>query len=286
MTEFWETNLILRTLAGSRAQGLAREGSDTDTRGVCIPPKEVLLGLTEFEQHESAGCDHVTYSLEKFITLALKANPNILETLYTEEEDILFINDDGRRLREARDLFLSKRVGQTFLGYAEGQLKRLRRHREWLQDPPTHQPEPQEFGAQVDGGRARFPNTDRKKAFDSALKHWNHFQTWRAERNAARAELEAKHGYDTKHAMHLMRLLQMGVEVLSGEGILVRRPDAEFLAGVRDGELEYDELMQRVDELTASIHELTRESSLPDLPNREAAESLLIELQLNVIRSS
>lgn len=44
--------------------------------------------------------------------------------------------------------------------------------------------------------------------------------------------------------------------------------------------------MQRVDELTASIHELTRESSLPDLPNREAAESLLIELQLNVIRSS
>jgi len=34
MTEFWERNLILRVVAGSRAHGLDREGSDEDTRGV------------------------------------------------------------------------------------------------------------------------------------------------------------------------------------------------------------------------------------------------------------
>ena len=52
MGEFWEDNLILRVLAGSRAQGLAGEGSDTDTRGVCIPPARYLIGLSAFELAE------------------------------------------------------------------------------------------------------------------------------------------------------------------------------------------------------------------------------------------
>ncbi|AEZ66297.1 hypothetical protein phiTE_131 [Pectobacterium phage phiTE] len=33
-------------------------------------------------------------------------------------------------------------------------------------------------------------------------------------RNAARHELEEKFGYDTKHAMHLVRLLRMSQEIL------------------------------------------------------------------------
>ncbi len=40
---FWETHLIYRVVAGSRAYGLDTPESDTDTRGVCIPPAEMLL---------------------------------------------------------------------------------------------------------------------------------------------------------------------------------------------------------------------------------------------------
>ncbi len=83
MEEFWKRNLILQVISGSRAYGLARAGSDEDTRGVCIPPKEYLLGLQTFEQHENETQDHVVFALAKFVRLALQANPNIIETLYT-----------------------------------------------------------------------------------------------------------------------------------------------------------------------------------------------------------
>src|SRR6185369_13533316 len=71
VAEFWNENLILRVLAGSRAHGLETAESDEDSRGVCIPDKRCLLGLSQFEQWESAGGDHVVYALAKFARLAI-----------------------------------------------------------------------------------------------------------------------------------------------------------------------------------------------------------------------
>lgn len=278
MPEFWETNLILRTLSGSRAQGLAREGSDTDTRGVCIPPARYLLGLSRFEQHESDGGDHVTYALSKFVRLALQGNPNILESLFAHEDDILFMNDAGRRLVAARDAFLSKQVGRRFMGYALDQLKRVERHHRWLVDPPEGQPHPAEYGATEAGGRFRFPDTDRREAYDADLGRWHHYQAWRRERNPDRAALEERHGYDTKHAMHLVRLLKMGEEVLALGTLIVRRPDAEWLLGIRDGALDYPSLLQLAESMASQLDGRRTASALPDASDREAAEALLVEL--------
>ena len=280
MADFWEDNLILRTLSGSRAHGLAREGSDTDTRGVCIPPARYLLGLGEFEQHESDGGDHVTYALAKFVRLALQGNPNIMESLFAHPGDVLFVNDAGRQLVDARELFLSKQVGQRFMGYALDQLKRMERHHRWLADPPTAQPQPAEFGATEAGGRFRFPDTDQQKAYDAALKHWHHYQAWRGQRNPDRAALEERHGYDTKHAMHLVRLLKMGAEVLSEGTLVVRRPDADWLLGIRDGALDYASLVRLAEEMTSTLREQWEASTLPEDPDREAADALLVKLHL------
>ena len=164
MAEFWEDGLILRALAGSRSHGLAREGSDTDTRGVCIPPAPYLLGLSTFEQHESERKDHVTYALAKFVRLALQGNPNILETLFVHEDDLLSVNDAGRELLAARGIFLSRQVGQRFMGYALDQLKRMERHHRWLTEPPASQPQPLEYDASESDGRFRFPSSDRQNA--------------------------------------------------------------------------------------------------------------------------
>jgi uncharacterized protein len=286
MTEFWEVGLILRTLSGSRAHGLAREGSDTDTRGICIPPARFLIGLSTFEQHESRGGDHVTYALSKFIRLALQGNPNIVESLFTHDDDILFVDAAGQRLLEARSLFLSKEVGRRFMGYAMDQLQRMERHHRWLVDPPAGQPDPADYGAREVDGRSRFPDADKQKAFDSALKHWHHFRTWRKERNPARAVLEDRHGYDTKHAMHLVRLLKMGAEVLSGGAVIVRRPDAEWLLGIRDGRLDYPSVLRLAETMTATLEERLASSPLPDRPDAAAAEALLVELhRVALVRS-
>ncbi len=279
MPEFWETNLILKVVSGSRAYGLDHPGSDTDTHGVCIPPIEYMLGLKVFEQHENETGDHVVFALVKFVRLALQGNPNIIELLYTDPADILFVNRFGERVLAARDVFLSRHVGETFSRYAIAQLKRMSNHHHWLVEPPDHQPQPAEFGAAMVAGRFRFPDNDKERAYRAALKYWNNYQTWRRDRNPARAALEEKHGYDTKHAMHLLRLLHMGEEILREGVVRVKRPDAEWLKSVRNGALTYEQVIDLAARHEAMLSRLIEQSPLSNEPDTATADRLLVELQ-------
>lgn len=278
---FWETNLIYKVVAGSHAYGLDTPASDLDVRGVCIPPRRYLLGLSEFEQweHQDESGDAVIYALDKFVRLALACNPNIIELLHVEPRHVLFVNRYGRRLLEHRHLFLTQQVRQTFAGYAMSQLRRIERHHRWLVNPPDHQPTPEEFGGRPVGGRYKFPDQDAHQAYQAALKHWNHYQTWRRNRNPARAELERKYGYDTKHAVHLLRLLGMGAEILETGQVHVYRPDREWLRAVRDGLLSYEELLETAAAYEARLEELCESSPLPDEPDFDTVEALVVELQ-------
>lgn len=276
--EFWETGLVLRVRTGSRAYGIALDDSDEDSRGVCIPPARYLLGLDEFEQHESEGKDHVTYSLAKFARLALQGNPNIIETLYTPREHVLHINEPGEQLRGARKGFLSRRAGERFGGYAQSQMGRLERHRRWLTDPPTSAPDPMEYGAEVIDGQVKFVDARRRKNFDAEQKRWNHYTTWRKERNEARAQIEAQFGYDTKHAVHLIRLLRMGEEILTTGEVHVQRPDADELIALRQGEWPFEKVLEEATRRTALLPKLVSASVLPDRPDRSAVNELVVGL--------
>ncbi len=278
MAEFWEEGLILKVLAGSRAHGLETPDSDTDTRGVCIPPRRFLLGLSRFEQHVSDDGDHVVWSLRKFVSLACKGNPNLIEVLYTDPAHQLHLDPLGERLLAERSLFLTCQVGTSFVRYAEQQLGRMERHYRWLASPPQGQPNPREFGGREVRGGYRFPDTAAEKAYRSAMKHWTAYRTWRRDRNPARAALEERYGYDTKHAMHLCRLLRMGREILEEGVVRVFRPDADWLRGVRGGALSYEDLLELARAEVEALPALAATSSLPERPDRDAAEALVIEL--------
>lgn len=274
----WERGLILRALTGSRAYGIATAESDEDSRGVCVLPERLLLGLEGFEQHESEGKDHVVYALGKFAGLALQGNPNIIETLFAPEDTLLHVDELGAELLAQRGLFLSRRAGERFGGYARGQLERMERHRRWLENPPAGPPEPAAFGATTDTGQVRFPDPARRKEFERAQTQWNHYATWRAERNEARAALERAHGYDTKHAVHLVRLLRMGEEILTRGEVIVRRPDAEELLGLRRGEWPVERVLAEARERTERLPALMAASVLPEAPDRGRVDGLVVGL--------
>ena len=64
------------------------------------------------------------WELEKFLRLALKANPNILEVLWTPI--VLESTELGNRLRELRTAFLSKHLYKTYSGYVLSQFRRMK----------------------------------------------------------------------------------------------------------------------------------------------------------------
>ncbi|HEY2854352.1 MAG TPA: nucleotidyltransferase domain-containing protein [Gemmatimonadaceae bacterium] len=116
--------VIYRCILGSHAYGLANENSDVDRRGIYLPPAELhwsLYGVPE--QLEDKQTDEVYWELRKFVTLALKANPNILECLYTPVVEMTTPVAD--ELLAMRGSFLSRHVYQTYNGYVLSHFKRL-----------------------------------------------------------------------------------------------------------------------------------------------------------------
>ena len=116
--------VIYRCVVGSKAYGLDTSDSDVDRRGIYLPPADLhwsLFGVPD--QLENDQTQEAYWELQKFVIMALKGNPNILECLYTpivERATPL-----AQELLAMRHLFLSKLVFQTYNGYVMSQFKRM-----------------------------------------------------------------------------------------------------------------------------------------------------------------
>ncbi len=117
--------VIYRCIVGSHAFGLAVDDSDTDRRGIYLPPADLQWSLYGTpDQLENESTQECYWELRKFLILALKANPNILECLYTPlVETVAPIAEELLAMRES---FLSKLVYQTYNGYVMSQFKKTR----------------------------------------------------------------------------------------------------------------------------------------------------------------
>jgi hypothetical protein len=116
--------VIYRCVVGSQAYGLAAAGSDVDRRGIYLPPAELhwsLFGVPE--QLERDETQEAYWELQKFLTLALKANPNVLECLYTPLVETA--TPLAQELLGMRSIFLSRLVYQTYNGYVLSQFKKM-----------------------------------------------------------------------------------------------------------------------------------------------------------------
>ncbi len=266
--------------------------------------------LPKLRAHPTAGravdtkIECVVFEVAKMVRLCAEANPGALEILFADERDWVLATPTWERLHAERHRFLSKRVAETFVGYGMAQLKRIKTHRAWLLEPPGRKPSRGDFGLPTTGPTlsrddqhrierdlaelaeshsVSLPKEvvailDAERRYRAALKHWESFETWQRERNPARAELERVHGYDTKHAMHLVRLMRMGVEVLERGELIVRRPDAPELASIRDGALSYDALIELAASLQGAMRLAAVRSALPDEADPERADRLAFEL--------
>ncbi len=303
---------IFITRHGSHAYGTNVATSDVDFKGVCIPTKEYFLGFMKgFEQLESMASkggahDLTIMSLVKFAKLAAECNPNIIEILHTSEEDVFHIDEFGEELRSIKDMFLSTKARHTFSGYAHAQLRRIKTHRSWLLNPPADKPTRKQFGlsetskvskselgafdALVNEGKQVEMTGEiltlflREKQYAAAKDHWDKYENWKRSRNEARAALEAQFGYDTKHAMHLVRLMRMCKEILLYGKVFVRRPDFEYLLSIRRGEVEYDEVVEHAEALDLECAELYKTSTLPHAVDRLAIDRVIVSMHERYLR--
>lgn len=338
--ELMRDNLIVKHRAGSHAYGTNIATSDEDYRGIfCADPVNLLTPF--FPIRESVDVneeDTKFYELAHFMKLCLECNPNIIETLWVDNEDVLVRTPAYDLLRENRSGLLSSKVAFTFSGYAVAQLKRIKGHNKWINNPQSEvPPQPYEYlkvvqwlrpeknlkpnivmymeghrlvpyGGNIyglfedperslwdqngnlndlieEGDREKYKqpimilkwNKEQyKEDKETHRKYWE----WKDNRNEVRSELEEEFGYDTKHAMHLVRLLKMGEEILTTGNVIVKRPDAEELLSIRNGAWTYEELVAYAEERDNAIRgELYKNTILPKKPDIKFAARLLMDVQ-------
>jgi len=335
-----QDNLIVKHYAGSMAYGTNIATSDTDFRGIfCGDPINVRTPFFVVRECEDQlEEDTKFYELSHFMKLCLDCNPNIIETLWVDDSDIVIRTPAYDLLRANRAKLLSSKVAFTFSGYAIAQLKRIKGHNKHINKPqPEMPPQPknflkviQWFGSEknlnpiidiynehhrlVPFGNDMYgvfpapdyrlwnnigtlntefqPEERERYTGPLMLVKWNRqeykvakeehrkYWEWKNNRNDARGELEEQFGYDTKHAMHLVRLLRMGVEILRHHDVIVKRPDAAELLEIRNGAWSYDELLEYSTDMDIKIREVWyNNTSLPKKPNIKFAANLLMDLQ-------
>lgn len=340
------TNLIVKHYAGSHAYGTALPTSDVDFRGIFVCDA-INVRTPFFKIEEVADTneeDTKIYELSQFMKLALDCNPNVIETLWVDEKSIVFTTPEYQLLREHAPQLLSSKIAFTTSGYALSQLKRIRGHNRWLNNPqPEEQPQMVEFVSMVqhlvqgnvqptmprdfnlrnfvddwrmvpfgkdiyglykikgytpfnqttgvlngnfeDESRSHLGHPEyvvkfNRQEYENEKMNWEQYWIWKKNRNKTRSALEEQYGYDSKHAMHLVRLLRMGVEALTEGVIKVHRPDAAELLEIRNGKWTYDEVVRYAEQTDKMVREnLYIKTSLPKKPNIHLAAELIMKVQ-------
>ena len=128
------------TFGGSIAYGLNTPESDIDIRGVCLNSRQSIVGggflqkfdssnaiygVDGFEQYTDPNTDTTIYTLNKFIKLIYKCNPNTIEMLGCKPEHYCIFGP-SKYLFDNSNVFLSKLAYDSFAGYARGQFQRLK----------------------------------------------------------------------------------------------------------------------------------------------------------------
>ena len=111
-------NIILLTLGGSHAYGTSlNNNSDIDCRGITLnTSKEILTMHYRDKPYEDKITDSVIYPLGQIVNLLSNANPNVIEMLGCENDHYFILKDEGKLLKDNIEIFLSKRVIQSFGG--------------------------------------------------------------------------------------------------------------------------------------------------------------------------
>lgn len=307
-----KNNILFLTLGGSYAYGTNVETSDIDIRGCAFNSKADLLGLSNFEIFEDSLTDTVIYSINKLFNLLLSCNPNTIEMLGNRE--YYRMTECGRLLLDNKKLFLSKRAIKSFVGYAFAQLNRLvnalgrNQDEKGLRENLRRSLESnlltmnERYTELPEGGIRYYIENDELKCdvnlgsfpvnqFNGILNEQSNILKTYNKLNHRNTKKDIPHL--CKHAMHLIRLYMMGIDILEKEEIITYRDgkDHDLLMRIRNGTMINDEgefdtsFDDLLEDYKKRFEYAVKNTSLPNNPNMKDAEELLITINEYSIRN-
>jgi len=235
-----ESGEIIRVLVGSTVHGLVREGTDDrDEMAVCVEPPEYVIGLRRFE--------HYVFRTQPE---GVPSGPGDLDLVVYS-------------LRKYARLALKGSPTVLLLLFAPDQavLNRTK------------------WGEQLQSLAPAFVARRTGRAFLGYLGAQRRGLVGDRHAPTRKREASERHGYDTKYAMHALRIGYQGRELLQSGRITlpVGEPVRSRLMEVRMGNVPLADVLVELDATVAELEDLVRTSPLPPDPDVAAVDQFLID---------
>lgn len=317
--EHLKNRIVFLCLGGSHAYGTNIETSDIDIRGCALNSRTDILGLSHFENCVDTETDTAVYAFNKFIWSLCQCNPNIIEMLGCKPEHYYFFGDENlccivHEIIALRHMFLSQRAAYTFGGYAFSQLRRLENaiardklsqdkkevhirnsidkvvknfNNESRTLPVTYTlnlggavHDDLEIETYITMDLSYYPVRDLKALVNDINNVINDYQNDLHGRNRKKDDLHLN-----KHAMHLIRLYLMCIDILEKEDIITyREQDHDLLLSIRQGKFQREDgtfdsaFFDMVNELSAKMDYAKQNTSLPRSPDMKKIEEFVMDV--------
>lgn len=306
--------IVFLTLGGSHAYGTNVETSDVDVRGCALNSRTDILGMSNFEQVVNTATDTTVYAFNKLIQLLMSCNPNTIEMLGCRPDHYFMMSDIGQQMIDNRKLFLSQRAVASFGGYANQQLRRL--ENAIARDAMPQGRREEHMKNSMDNSMASFEkkysafpegsiklytdesprdDLDREVFADIQLTHFparqfhsmvndmtNVIGTYE-KLNGRNKKKDAEHL--NKHAMHLVRLYLMCLDILEKEEIVTyREADRDMLLEIRHGKYQNEdgtympEFFEMVNDFEKRLDYAKKNTSLPKVPDYHKIEEFVMDV--------
>ena len=316
-------NIIMLGLGGSYAYGTNNEGSDIDVRGVALNSAYNISVMQDFEQVVDNGTtDTCIYSFDKMMKLLAENNPNTIEVLGLDDDQIFYSTPIWQEIVANKDMFLSKRVIKTFGGYANAQLRRLenttirvaeqKRKEQHILNSIEH--------ASVDF-KTRYSRIedDKLKLYLDDSMHDDMDKEIYVDINLSHYPLRdladivndyhsVIRGYDKigkrnknaienkklgKHMMHLIRLYYMCFDILeNGEVRTYREKEHDELMEIRNGKYLDDNqqvipaFYEYIDDLENRLKVAGEKTMLPEVPDFDKIEKFRSHINMQILENA
>ena len=312
--EHLKDRIVLLTLGGSYAYGTNIETSDVDIRGCALNSTSDILGMTNFEQVVHTATDTTVYSFNRLISLLVSCNPNTIEMLGCKPEHYFVKTEIGKAMIDNRKMFLSQKAADSFGGYATQQLRRLenalarnrlpqeRQEEHMLHAMQSSMKSFQDRYAEFENGAIRLYVADSEREefdseifadislqkfpareFSSMLKELGNVLTSYGKLNHRNHKKDDAHL--NKHAMHLIRLYLMCLDILEKEDIITyREKDIPLLLDIRGGAFMKEdgtyrqEFFDMVADYEKRLRYAKANTNLPPRPNMKRIQEFVMDV--------
>lgn len=320
--------IILKIRSGSHLYGTNTKDSDKDYLGVYLNTKEELLGLQTSEEltdnivskaengrNNKDAVDCKYYELRKFCRLAMNGNPTVLEILFVNKENIIEITKEGEELLKLRQEFVSKRIYNSFMGYAFAQKKKafdkseninhIERFYNWtntfvsVKNSPISNMTFNDFYNAIKDksvfenhikffknehndmmfqcGDLIFPMNILMKKLKDSLKQRLDKASWR--KNGM-----LQYGCDYKFMSHNVRLLLEGIELMNTKNLILPLSYKDLILKIKTGNMNNQDIVDLMDTYETELHKYKENNNLPDKADYNKINNFIINTYYNYLK--